>query len=326
MGSGVAVPGGIVSSDRVVGDADRVVLVASNGRRSTANVVRRAPARDLVLLATDLALPPVDLELSTDQHPGQMVLVVGYPRPDTLGGTAVTLTHGLISALRHDQEGISYLQTDAPMDPGVAGGAMVNLRGHVVGIPSFSGDAGPWLTFAVAAEEVQTLLQQPSAPPADASSFTGDPQQLLPLPADLGPAWRAAPSEPGAPAQAHLRAGLAAATGRLVRGDPMASAGPFAELRSVVLVAPDAEHAQWEWERGLRHPPPEFVRLPDPSDGATCHVYQHAGQEGTDLQALCSESNVVIGVTLSGTPDVATADAAIHAAAAITRHVQDGED
>src|SRR6266487_4276623 len=51
MGSGVAVPGGIVSSDRVVGDADRVVLVASNGRRSTANVVRRAPARDLVLLA-----------------------------------------------------------------------------------------------------------------------------------------------------------------------------------------------------------------------------------------------------------------------------------
>src|SRR5207249_1895501 len=145
-------------------------IVASDGRRGTANVVRRAPARDLVLLATDLALPPVDLELSTEQHAGQMVLVVGYPWPDTLGDTAVTLTHGLLSALRRDQEGISYLQTDAPMDPGVSGGAVVNVRdGRVVGIPSFGGDATRGLNFAVAAEEVQTLLQQPSAAPADAS-------------------------------------------------------------------------------------------------------------------------------------------------------------
>jgi len=76
----------------------------------------------------------------------------------------------------------------------------------------------------------------------------------------------------------------------------------------------------------LRHPPAEFVRLPDPTISATCHVYQRAGQDGTDVQALCRESNVLIGVTLSGTPDVATADTAIHAAAVITRHVQDGED
>jgi S1-C subfamily serine protease len=49
----------------------------------------------------------------------------------------VTLTHGMVSAVRRDQEGVTYLQTDAPMDPGTSGGAVVNMRGHVVGVPSF---------------------------------------------------------------------------------------------------------------------------------------------------------------------------------------------
>jgi len=136
VGSGVAVVGGIVSTDNVVADGGQAVVVANDGRRSTATVIRRSPMRDLVLLTTDLALPPADLEASSNQHPGDTVLVIGYPRPDALGDATVTVTHGLISALRRDQEGITYVQTDAPMDPGVAGGALVNLRGQLIGVPA----------------------------------------------------------------------------------------------------------------------------------------------------------------------------------------------
>src|SRR4051794_28350773 len=89
-------------------------------------------------LVSDLSLPAAQLESAADQRPGETVLVVVYPWPDTLGGTAVTLTHGLNVTLRKDQEGVTYLQTDGPMDPGVSGGVVVNLRGHLVGIPSVS--------------------------------------------------------------------------------------------------------------------------------------------------------------------------------------------
>ncbi len=103
-GSGIAVAGGVISSDHVVGDADQVVVIASDGRYGSATVARRAPARDLVLLETNLALPPVDVEAASDQRVGDPLLVLGYPWPDILGDAALTLTHGLVSAVRRDQE------------------------------------------------------------------------------------------------------------------------------------------------------------------------------------------------------------------------------
>jgi hypothetical protein len=197
-GSGIAVAEGVISSDHVVGDADQVVVIASDGRRGSATVVRRAPARDLVLLETNLALPPVDVEAASDQHAGELVLVLGYPWPDTLGDAALTVTHGLVSAVRHDQEGLTYLQTDAAMDPGVSGGAVVNMRGHVVGVPSFGlrGDAGSSLNFAVGGEEIRAVLQ-PQPPPTPAGLvYAGDPHDLLPSNVDIGPGWRVVPTTP----------------------------------------------------------------------------------------------------------------------------------
>ncbi len=326
VGSGVAVVGGIVSTDNVVADGGQAVVVANDGRRSTATVIRRSPMRDLVLLTTDLALPPADLEASSNQHPGDTVLVIGYPRPDALGDATVTVTHGLISALRRDQEGITYVQTDAPMDPGVAGGALVNLRGQLIGVPSFSSGQSPGLNFGVGSEEVQALLQQAPTPPSSEATYDGDPHDLLPTPPDLGPAWQTAPQEPGAPTSDRTTAGSPAASVRLERGDATAVAGPFGELRAVALIAPDAEHAQWAWERALRQPPAGFVRLPNPASSSTCHLYQRTGRDVTDVQVVCRESNVVIGVTLSGTSDVATAETAVHAASVTIRRVQNGSN
>ena len=83
--SGVKIAEGIVTNDHVVADAERVQVVASDGRQGTATVVRRAPALDLVLLRSDLDLPPLELEGTGEQRQGEAVLVLGYPRPDALG-------------------------------------------------------------------------------------------------------------------------------------------------------------------------------------------------------------------------------------------------
>jgi S1-C subfamily serine protease len=325
-GSGIAVVEGIITSDQVVGDADQVVVVAHDGRRGIATVTRRAPGHDLVLLEMDLLLPPADIEAASDQRIGEMVLVVGYPRPDVLGDASLTLTHGVISAIRQDQESVTYLQTDAPMDPGVSGGAVVNLRGHVVGVPSFDlqRGTGPGLNFAVGGEEVRALLQQASSPAAPVVTYDGNPRDLLPSPADVGFAWKAAPIPPdGASGYAPTEAAAATASELLVRGDPNIPSGPFAELWPAVMLTQDAEHARWTWERALRHPPRGFVRLPDPTIQSTCHAYQRTGDSVTDVQVLCQEANVVVGILLSGTPELVTPDVVTLAADLMTRRIRE---
>ncbi len=324
-GSGIAVAGGVISSDHVVGDADQVVVIASDGRYGSATVARRAPARDLVLLETNLALPPVDVEAASDQRVGDPLLVLGYPRPDILGDAGVTVTHGLVSAVRRDQEGITYLQTDASMDPGVSGGAVVNMRGHVVGVPSFGlrSDAGSGLNFAIGGEEIQAVLQQQPLPSAFAGLvYAGDPHDLLPSDADIGPAWKVAPmthetSSGNTPAER-----AATASERMVSGDPITRSGPFAEVRADVMLAQDAQHARWTWERAVSHPPAGFVRLSDPTLGSTCRAYQRTGADVTDVRVLCQEANVVIGVAMSGTTELAKPDVALHAADVITQRVR----
>jgi hypothetical protein len=319
------VAGGIITSDQVVGVADQVIVLAYNGRRGMATVARRAPAHDLVLLETDLALPPANVGTASDQRLGELVLVLGYPRPDALGDATVTVTHGVISAVRQDQEGVIYLQTDAPMDPGFAGGAVVNLRGQVIGVPSFVQDSGTssGLNFAVGGEEVRALLQQPSSVAPTGITYRGDPRDLLPGPADVGLEWKAAPIAPDAASAYAPAAAATTASERLVRGDPNLPSGPFAELRPAVMLAQDAVHAQWTWERALRHPPAGFVRLADPSIESTCHTYQRTGADVTDVQVLCQEENVVVGLLLSGTPELVASEIAVDAADLMTRHIRE---
>jgi hypothetical protein len=327
QGSGVAVAGGgVISTDGVVGDADQVVVIASDGRRGTATVARRAPVRDLVLLETDLGLPPVDVEAASNQRVGERLLVLGYPRPDIQGDSALTLTHGLVSATMRDQEGITYLQTDAAMDPGVSGGAVVNMRGNLVGVPSFGvrSDAASGRNFAVGGEEIQALRQQQPLPPALAGLvYGGDLHDLLPGSADIGPAWKVAPMSPEAGSGNTPAEKVSSASERIVTGDTVTLTGSFAELQPAVLLARDAQHARWNWERAVRHPPVGFVRLSDSTLESTCRAYQRTGADVTDVRVLCQEANVVVGIALSGTPELAKPTVALHAADLITKRVRE---
>jgi hypothetical protein len=118
----------------------------------------------------------------------------------------------------------------------------------------------------------------------------------------------------------------ATASVRLVSGDTVTLNGAFAELRPAVMLAQDAEHARWTWERAVRHPPAGFVRLSDPTLDATCRAYERIGADVTDVQVLCQEANVVVGVAVSGTPELALPDVALHAADLIRRRVRQSFD
>jgi S1-C subfamily serine protease len=178
-GSGVRVGPGVITSAHVVGDATAVQLTLADGASSEATVVRLDEGYDLALLQTGADLPALPLEPAGSQRQGDTVLVLGFP---TLGDTP--LTRGIISAVRTDEEtGTLLIQTDAPIGSGASGGALLNLRGRLVGIPTFSIGDAPGLGFAVAADTVQAFLDgQPSREPAG-KALTG----YLLRPADLGP-------------------------------------------------------------------------------------------------------------------------------------------
>jgi hypothetical protein len=326
--SGVKVAEGIVTNDHVVGDAERVHVVTSDGRRGTAVVVSRAAALDLVLLRTDLDLPAIALEGVKEQRQGETVLVLGYPRPDALGpGEDVTLTRGLISAIRRDHEGVTYIQTDATMNPGSSGGAVVNLRGNLIGIPTVGVRGSESLNLAVSADGVQALLQV--APPGAAPAgplYRGDPREVLLTPDDLGPEWGA------------TRGALPVARGRgdgteairrsaeaeLVRGDPMGRGRGSAALLSMARVQDDAQRAQLFWERTIRHAPGGLTRLPDPNVADACRAYTRAKGGLAELHILCREGNVVVAVVMQGPKNLATYDALAFYTGIMTERVRKG--
>jgi S1-C subfamily serine protease len=124
LGSGVAVPEGILTNEHVVCGAAQVEVRSSDGRVGTASVVRADPKFDLALLRTDLALPVVESAPAQRQHPGETILVLGYPYG--IGGQA-TISRGLMSPVRQDEAGVLWVQTDAAMNPGNSGGAVVNM-------------------------------------------------------------------------------------------------------------------------------------------------------------------------------------------------------
>ncbi len=141
-GSGVIISsdGFIVTNNHVVEGANTVEISLENNKRFTATVVGTDPSTDLALLkieATDL--PFVRFGDSDKTQVGEWVLAVGNPFD-----LNSTVTAGIISAkarniniLRDVENNLqveSFLQTDAVVNPGNSGGALVNLAGELIGI------------------------------------------------------------------------------------------------------------------------------------------------------------------------------------------------
>jgi serine protease Do len=140
-GSGVIVTpdGYILTNNHVVEGAEKVEVELADKRVFKATVVGTDPPSDIAVLKLDATgLPTVPLGDSTKAEVGDIVLAVGNPL-----GVGQTVTMGIISAKgRSTTSGIGrqayedFLQTDAPINRGNSGGALVNLQGELVGIPS----------------------------------------------------------------------------------------------------------------------------------------------------------------------------------------------
>jgi serine protease DegS len=136
LGSGVIVDeaGHIVTNYHVIANADSVLVALADGRAADAHVVGRDPDTDLAVLKIDLPQLPVATFGRSDRlHVGDVVLAIGNPI-----GLSQTVTHGIVSATSRQHVGVAmledFIQTDAPINFGNSGGALVDTSGALVGI------------------------------------------------------------------------------------------------------------------------------------------------------------------------------------------------
>lgn len=142
-GSGVIISddGYIVTNNHVIEDATNLEVVMNNNQRFFAKVIGKDPTTDLALLKIKSKdLPFVKYGDSDNIVPGEWVLAIGNPFD-----LNSTVTAGIVSAkarnidILHDRNNLqveSFIQTDAAVNPGNSGGALVNLHGELIGINS----------------------------------------------------------------------------------------------------------------------------------------------------------------------------------------------
>lgn len=150
-GSGVIISpkGYIVTNNHVINGANTVEVVLHDKRKFQAKVIGTDPSTDLAVLQIEAAnLPVVAMTNSDEAKIGEWVLAVGNPFELTS-----TVTAGIISAkgrniniLGGRQSIESFIQTDAAVNPGNSGGALVNAKGELLGINTAI--ATPTGTFA----------------------------------------------------------------------------------------------------------------------------------------------------------------------------------
>ena len=157
-GSGVlmSADGYIVTNNHVVADADDITVTLDNKKDFKARVVGKDPSSDLAVVKIEAkGLPYLTFANSDDARLGQWVLAIGYPL-----GLETTVTSGIISA-KSRSLGInsrqsnapveSFIQTDAAVNPGNSGGALVNTDGDIIGINSaIASPTGSYAGYAYA--------------------------------------------------------------------------------------------------------------------------------------------------------------------------------
>ncbi|MER5760842.1 trypsin-like peptidase domain-containing protein [Streptomyces sp. NPDC002082] len=196
-GSGIVITadGEIVTNNHVIDGAAKIQVTMSDGKKYSAKIVGTDPDKDLALIKLEGAsgLKPASLGNSDNIKVGDEVVAIGSP--DRLTGT---VTSGIVSALNREvnvpksekqqspQDGFPFsyggkqfngntgtdttsykaIQTDASLNPGNSGGALVNMNGEIVGMPSAiyspssgSGSAGSvGLGFAIPVNTIKADL------------------------------------------------------------------------------------------------------------------------------------------------------------------------
>ncbi|MFI8418621.1 serine endoprotease DegQ [Serratia sp. NPDC078593] len=166
LGSGViidAAKGYILTNNHVIDNADKIKVQLNDGREFDAKLIGRDGQTDIALLQiTAKNLSAVKMADSDKLRVGDFAVAVGNPF-----GLGQTATSGIISALGRsglNLEGLeNFIQTDASINRGNSGGALVNLNGELIGINTAilaPGGGNVGIGFAIPSNMVQNLSQQ----------------------------------------------------------------------------------------------------------------------------------------------------------------------
>ncbi|CAI1035867.1 Periplasmic pH-dependent serine endoprotease DegQ precursor [Serratia rubidaea] len=166
LGSGViidAAKGYILTNNHVIANADKIKVQLNDGREFDAKLLGRDEQTDIALLQiTAKNLSAVKMADSDKLRVGDFAVAVGNPF-----GLGQTATSGIISALGRsglNLEGLeNFIQTDASINRGNSGGALVNLNGELIGINTAilaPGGGNIGIGFAIPSNMAQNLSQQ----------------------------------------------------------------------------------------------------------------------------------------------------------------------
>lgn len=166
LGSGVIIDAGkgyVVTNNHVVDNADEITVKLTDGREFDAKKLGSDEQSDIALLKIDPQdLTALPLANSDDIRVGDFVVAIGNPF-----GLSQTVTSGIVSALGRSGLNIGgyedFIQTDAAINRGNSGGALVNLHGELVGINTAifgpnGGNVG--IGFAIPANMMKSLVDQ----------------------------------------------------------------------------------------------------------------------------------------------------------------------
>lgn len=215
-GSGVVLSqdGLVVTNSHVVGNHRDVHLALPDGQRLAGRVLGADPDTDLAILKVDgSALPIAALGDSGSLKRGHIAIAIGNPL-----GFESTVTAGVISALGRSLRSPSgrpiedVIQTDAALNPGNSGGALVSSLGEVVGISTAMIAGAQGICFAVASNTVKLVLGEVLQHGGVRRAYLGVAADTVNLPRRVADA-------------AHVGSQTAAVLHSIVEGGPAARAG-----------------------------------------------------------------------------------------------------
>ena len=150
-GSGVIISpdGYIITNNHVIAGASEISITLNNNKVYEAELIGSDQKTDIALIKIDAEeeLPAIQFGDSDNAQIGEWVLAVGNPFNLTS-----TVTAGIISAKSRDLSGDqSFIQTDAAVNPGNSGGALVNTRGELIGInTAITSQTGSYIGYSFA--------------------------------------------------------------------------------------------------------------------------------------------------------------------------------
>lgn len=190
--------GYLLTNNHVIAGADEILVALQDGREALAQLIGTDPETDLAVLKIDLPDLPAIAISASDTRPhrtGDVVMAIGNPF-----GLGQTVTMGIISATGRNQLGLNtyedFIQTDAAINQGNSGGALIDAHGNLIGINTaiFSQSGGSQgIGFAIPARLAAEVMKAIITNGRVIRGWLG--VEVQPLTAEVAESFRLAPNE-----------------------------------------------------------------------------------------------------------------------------------